>query len=75
MIDASEIEQAAVRHARKPFAETLSELGLMEPFWNRSAAEIDRLIVAAVYGYRRYMQDVAAHASNAEASLKDDIPF
>jgi hypothetical protein len=42
------------------FAEALTALGLMAPFFDRSAAEIDQLIEAAVTGYVDSMQRQAA---------------
>lgn len=75
MIDKTETEGAAIRAARKPFAETLTELGLMAPFWNRSAADIDRLIEAAVDGYRAHLIRVAGEAKKATDDLNDPLPF
>ena len=56
MIDKTAREAQAIRDARKLFAETLNDLGLMAPFFDRSAVEIDRLIEAAVTGYIDSMQ-------------------
>jgi Family of unknown function (DUF6511) len=66
MIDKTEMEQQAIRDARRFFAEALTELGLMEPFQDRSAAEIDRLIEACIGGFQDSMQRQA---------LNDDVPF
>jgi hypothetical protein len=51
MIDKTARERQALKDARRPFAEALTDLGLMEPFFHRSAADIDRLIEAVVGGY------------------------
>ncbi len=65
MIDMTKTEKAAIKDARRPFAEVLTELGLMEHFYNRSAEDIDRLITAAVSGFQSAMQRLT----------DDDIPF
>jgi hypothetical protein len=66
MIDKTDMEKQAIRDARRYFAEVLTELGLMEPFHDRSAAEIDRLIEACIDGFQDSMQ---------RQSLNDDVPF
>ena len=53
MIDKTALETQALKDARQDFAEVLTELGLMAPFLDRSAAEIDRLIEAARHWLRR----------------------
>lgn len=47
----------------------------MAPFWNRSAADIDRLIEAAVDGYRAHLIRVAGEAKKATDDLNDPLPF
>jgi len=66
MIDKTDMERQAIRDARRYFAEVLTELSLMEPFQDRSAAEIDRLIEACIDGFQDSMQ---------RQSLNDDVPF
>jgi Family of unknown function (DUF6511) len=66
MIDKTRVEAKAIRAARHNLAEVLTELGLMAPFQDRSAEEIDRIIEACVDGFQ--------HAMQREA-LNDDIPF
>jgi hypothetical protein len=66
MIDKTNIEQQAIKDARRPFAEALTELGLMEHFLELSAEQIDQLIEAAVDGFQQSMQRQA---------LNDDVPW
>ncbi len=75
MIDKTAREAQAIRDARRLFAETLNDLGLMAPFFGRSAAEIDRLIEAAVTGYIDSMQGQAARIERTGTVLDDEIPF
>ena len=66
MIDKTEHEANAIKAARRNFAEVLSELGLLAPFHNRSAEEIDRIIEACVDGFQAAMR---------RETLSDDLPF
>lgn len=75
MIDKTARETQAIRDARKCFAEALTELGLMEPFFHRTPEEIDRLIDAAVTGYIASMQDQTARPERTVADFDDPIPF
>ena len=75
MIDKTAREMQALKDARHPFAEALTELGLMDVFFHRTAAEIDQLIEAAVTGYIESMQRQAATPERTGTALDDPIPF
>jgi Family of unknown function (DUF6511) len=66
MIDKTDMELRAIKDVRRFLADVLTELGLMAPFHDRSAAEIDRIIEACVDGFQ---------ASMRRQSLNDDVPF
>ena len=55
-----------MKDARRFFAEVLGEMGLLAPFHDRSAEEIDRIIEACVDGFQDSMQ---------RQSLNGDVPF
>ena len=71
MIDKTDMETRAIRHARPNLAEVLTAIGLMAPFFDRSAAEIDRIIEACVDGFQEGMQRQAPERD----PLEDAIPF
>ena len=75
MIDKTARETQALKDARRPFAEALTELGMMDSFYHRTAAEIDQLIEAAVTGYVESMQRQAGTAERTGTALDDPIPF
>jgi len=66
MIDKTEMEKQAIKDARKFLSEVLNELGLMAPFHDRIANDIDRIIEACIEGFQDSMR---------RQTLNDDIPF
>jgi hypothetical protein len=75
MIDKTAREIQALKDARRPFAEALTNLGLMDAFYNRTAAEIDLLLEAAVTGFIESMQRQVAAKKVSGQLLDDQIPF
>jgi len=75
MIDKTAREARAIRDARMLFAEALTDLGLMEPFFHRTAADIDRLIEAAVTGYVDSMLEQGAIKERTGTAYDDPLPF
>ena len=74
MIDKTARELQALKDARKPFAEALTNLGLMDAFYNRTAAEIDQLLEAAITGFVESLQRQGV-AKERTGSLDDPLPF
>jgi len=75
MIDKTARETQAPEAPRKPFAEALTSLGLMDAFFNRTAAEIDQLLEAAVTGFIESMQRQGGGKGRNPSFFDDDIPF
>lgn len=66
MIDKTDMETRAIFEARRNLAEALTEMGLMDAFFDRSPADIDCLIEACVDGFQTSMQ---------RQSDAGDVPF
>jgi hypothetical protein len=74
MIDKTDMEAKAIRDARRPFAEVLTELGLMTAFFDRKPEEIDRLIEACVDGFQASITRQAREKTKT-TPFNDEIPF
>ncbi len=75
MIDKTAREIQALKDARKPFAEALTNLGLMDAFYSRTAAEIDQLLEAAITGFVESMQRQGGGKGHNPSFFDDDITF
>ena len=74
VIDKTPREIQALMDARRPFAEALTELGLMPVFHDRKSEEIAQLIEAVVTGYVDSLLRQAGVPERA-GTFNDPIPF
>lgn len=75
MIDKTQFEKQAIKDARRNFAEALTELRLMAPFFDRGSEDIDRLIEACIDGFQESLQRQAAAQKARDDALNDPLPF
>ena len=71
MIDKTDMEIRAIKDARSYLAEVLTDLKLMAPFFDRTPAEIDRIIESCVDGFQESM----LRQAEERGPLNSDIPF
>lgn len=74
MIDKTAREIQALKDARRPFAEAITELGLMPVFHDRPPEHIAQIIEAVVTGYVDSMLRQAGVAERT-GTFDDPIPF
>jgi len=74
MIDKTARETQALKDARRPFAEAITELGLMPVFHDRPPEDIAQIIEAVVTGYVDSMLRQAG-VPERSGSFNDPIPF
>ena len=80
MVDATELERAAMRACLKCFGEAAGEIGFDKPLGHYSEAEALQVIEAIVTGWTQAMaaqhsQATAAVSRSALADLPDDLPW
>jgi hypothetical protein len=74
MIDKTAREMQALKDARRPFAEAITELGLMPVFHDRPPEHIAQIIEAVVTGYVDSMLRQAS-VTERTGTFDDPIPF
>jgi hypothetical protein len=74
MIDKTAREIQALKDARRPFAEAITEFGLMPVFHDRKPEDIAQIIEAVVTGYVDSMLRQAG-VPERTATFDDPIPF
>jgi hypothetical protein len=74
MIDKTAREIQALKDARRPFAEAITELGLMPVFHDRPTEHIAQIIEAVVTGYVDSMLRQAGVAERT-GTFDDPVPF
>jgi hypothetical protein len=74
MIDKTAREIQALKDARRPFAEAITELGLMPVFHDRPPEHIAQIIEAVVTGYVDSMLRQAGVAERT-GTFDDPVPF
>jgi hypothetical protein len=74
MIDKTAREIQALKDARRPFAEAITELGLMPVFHDRKPEDIAQIIEAVVTGYVDSMLRQAG-VPERTGTFDDPVPF